>query len=207
MATYITKIRTESGDMQIDYNALANLPDLPTPESIGAASEKHTHSYGELTDTPTIPTKTSELENDSSFITAYENTTYTLTKSGSTITLTGSDGSKTSVTDADTNTTYSLSSFGITATATELNYMDGVTSAVQTQLNAKAASSHNHSASNITSGTLAVARGGTGQTTGNAALKAFLAAGPMILSSYQYGDTEPTNPAPVEGQLFFKFIE
>ena len=36
------------------------------------------------------------------------NTTYTLTKSGSTITLNGSDGSKTSVTDADTNTTYSV---------------------------------------------------------------------------------------------------
>ena len=56
------------------------------------------------------------------------NTTYTLTKSGSTITLKGSDGSETSVTDA--NTTYSLSSFGVTATATELNYMDGVTSNV-----------------------------------------------------------------------------
>ena len=64
----------------------------------------------------------------------------------------------------DTNTTYTLSSFGITATAAELNYMDGVTSNVQTQLNGKAASSHNHSAANITSGTLAVARGGTGIT-------------------------------------------
>ena len=77
------------------------------------------------------------------------NTTYTLSKSGSTITLTGSDGSKTSVTDA--NTTYSLSSFGITATAaelnkldgctatvTELNYVDGVTSSIQNQLNIKA---------------------------------------------------------------------
>lgn len=83
------------------------------------------------------------------------NTTYTLTKSGSTITLNGSDGSKTSVTDA--NTTYSLSSFGVTATAaelnkldgctatvTELNYVDGVTSNIQTQLNGKAASSHTH---------------------------------------------------------------
>ena len=83
------------------------------------------------------------------------NTTYTLTKSGSTITLTGSDGSKTSVTDS--NTTYSLSSFGITATAAELNkldgvtataaeinYLDGVTSSIQTQLNGKAASSHTH---------------------------------------------------------------
>jgi hypothetical protein len=71
------------------------------------------------------------------------NTTYTLTKSGSTITLNGSDGSETSVTDS--NTTYTLSSFGVTATATELNYMDGVTSNVQTQLNGKAASSHTHS--------------------------------------------------------------
>ncbi len=33
---------------------------------------------------------------------------------------------------------------GLTATITELNYMDGVTSSVQTQLNAKAASSHTH---------------------------------------------------------------
>ena len=40
----------------------------------------------------------------------------------------------------DTNTTYTLSSFGITATAAELNYCDGVTSNIQTQLNGKAAS-------------------------------------------------------------------
>ena len=140
------------------------------------------------------------------------NTTYTLTKSGSTITLAGSDGSKTSVTDSDTNTTYSamkgatssaagktglvpapaagaatrylrsdgtwqvppdtnttytLSSFGITATAaelnkldgctatvTELNYLDGVTSSIQTQLNAKAPSSHTHSYLPLSGGTL-----------------------------------------------------
>ena len=49
-------------------------------------------------------------------------------------------------------------------TSTELGYLDGVTSAIQTQLNGKASSSHNHSASNITSGTLPVARGGTGLT-------------------------------------------
>lgn len=36
MSQYITKIRTENGDMQIDYNALAN---LPTAESLGAALE------------------------------------------------------------------------------------------------------------------------------------------------------------------------
>ena len=45
----------------------------------------------------------------------------------------------------DTNSTYSLSSFGVNATAAELNFMDGVTSNVQTQLDGKAPSSHSHS--------------------------------------------------------------
>lgn len=49
-------------------------------------------------------------------------------------------------------------------TSTELGYLDGVTSKIQTQLNSKAASSHNHSAANITSGTLPLTRGGTGVT-------------------------------------------
>lgn len=75
-------------------------------------------------------------------------TTYTLTKSGSTIKLTGSDGSESSVTDS--NTTYTLASFGVTATAAELNHMDGVTSNVQTQLNGKAASSHTHTIAQVT---------------------------------------------------------
>ena len=74
-------------------------------------------------------------------------TTYTLTKSGSTIKLTGSDGSETSVTDS--NTTYTLSSFGVTATAAELNYTDGVTSNIQSQLNGKAASSHTHTIAQV----------------------------------------------------------
>lgn len=88
------------------------------------------------------------------------NTTYTLTKSGSTITLEGSDGSSSEVTDV--NTTYTLSSFGVTATATELNYMDGVTSNVQTQLNGKAASSHSHSnATTSAAGFLPKLGGGT----------------------------------------------
>ena len=38
---------------------------------------------------------------------------------------------------ADNSKEYSLSSFGVTASAAELNYMTGVTSGVQTQLNAK----------------------------------------------------------------------
>lgn len=49
-----------------------------------------------------------------------------------------------------TNTTYTLGSFGVTATAAELNFCDGVTSNIQTQLNGKAPSGHSHSASQIT---------------------------------------------------------
>ena len=45
---------------------------------------------------------------------------------------------------------------------TEFATLDGVTSAIQTQLNGKAASSHTHSAADITSGQLGLARGGTG---------------------------------------------
>lgn len=64
-------------------------------------------------------------------------------------------------------------------TATELGYLDGVTGAIQTQLDGKAASGHTHTpasigaaaadhehdATEITSGVLLVARGGTGQVT------------------------------------------
>ena len=36
MPQYITKIRTESRDLQIDYNALANLPDFNKESAIFA---------------------------------------------------------------------------------------------------------------------------------------------------------------------------
>ena len=85
----------------------------------------------------------------------------------------------------------SLEALGISATPTELNRVAGVTSNIQEQLNdlgdligelegaigTKAAASHNHAASEITSGTLSsdrlptvpVAKGGTGATTALAA--------------------------------------
>lgn len=119
-----------------------------------------------------------------------------------------------------------------------------------------AASSHNHSTSNITSGTLGVARGGTGKathtsnavltgngtsavnnvatasgalyatsangaakfgtlpiaqggtgaTTGAAALKALFAAGNAVMSSYQYGTALPTSGF-TAGRIFFKKVE
>lgn len=142
------------------YNDLTNKPTLPTVNNATLTIQKNGTDIGTFTANAsankdiniTVPTKTSELTNDSGYKTTDNNTTYTLTKSGSTISLTGSDGSKTSVTDS--NTTYTLSSFGVTATAaelnkldgctatvTELNYLDGVTSNIQTQLNGKLSTS------------------------------------------------------------------
>lgn len=58
-----------------------------------------------ITISATVPTKVSQLTNDSGYKTTDNNTTYSISKSGSTITLTGSDGSTSTVSDA--NTTYS----------------------------------------------------------------------------------------------------
>ena len=138
-------------------------PDTNTTYSNMTGATSSSSGTSGLVPAPAAGKQTSYLRGDGTWaVPESSDTTYTLTKSGSTITLRGSDGSSTSVTD--TNTTYTLSSFGITATATELNYVDGVTSKIQTQLNNKAALDHNHSASDITSGTLSTSRGGTGIT-------------------------------------------
>jgi len=60
--------------------------------------------------------------------------------------------------DNDTTSSTNLSSLGITATAAELNYVDGVTSNIQTQLNGKAASYHG---THVTYGTSSPSAAGT----------------------------------------------
>jgi hypothetical protein len=64
--------------------------------------------------------------------------------------------------------TKELSSSAVTAA--ELAYLSGVTSSVQTQINGKAAATHYHAASDITSGTFALARIPTGTTSSTVAL-------------------------------------
>lgn len=78
--------------------------------------------------TSAIPTKTSQLTNDSGFKTTDNNTTYTISKSGSTITLTGSDGKTSSVTDSDTNTTYSAATTSAAGlmSAADKTKLDGI---------------------------------------------------------------------------------
>lgn len=67
MAEYITKIRTNEGDLAIDYNSLANRPDESALETtsknlVGAINEVNQKAKN-------VPTKTSQLENDAGFIT------------------------------------------------------------------------------------------------------------------------------------------
>lgn len=54
--------------------------------------------------------------------------------------------------------TLELGGVAITSTAAELNFVDGVTSNIQTQLDGKAATAHTHAAADVTSGTFADAR-------------------------------------------------
>lgn len=96
-----------------------------------------------------IPTKTSQLTNDSGFKTTDNNTTYSLSKSGSTITLTGSDGSKTSVTDTDTNTWRGIQN-NLTSDSTTDSLSAAQGKVLKGLVDGKAASSHTHTKSQIT---------------------------------------------------------
>lgn len=75
-------------------------------------------ALGKKADTSAIPTKTSQLTNDSGFKTTDNNTTYSLSKNGSTITLTGSDGSTSSVTDSNSTSYLPLSGGSMNSDAT-----------------------------------------------------------------------------------------
>jgi hypothetical protein len=71
-----------------------------------------------------------------------------------------------------------LSASGLTISPTEISYLDGVSSSIQTQLNGKAANGANSDITSITGLTtaLAVNQGGTGSTTASAARASLSAA-------------------------------
>lgn len=156
MVDYIKKIRTTSGDLQIDYNSLANLPDI-TPSGLGVASIKHTHASSDLTDTVPMTKGGTGATTASEALTnlGANKAIKSITRNDFTFTYTCLDG--TTGTFTQNQGIASLDSLSIESTV-------GINSDIQTQLNTKAASSHSHSASDITSGALAVDRGGTGLT-------------------------------------------
>ena len=78
--------------------------------SIGGSSGNLLWKGAKVAVATDIPTKLSQFTNDSGFKTTDNNTTYTISKSGSTVTLTGSDGSTSTFTDA--NTTYTPAALG-----------------------------------------------------------------------------------------------
>lgn len=123
-----TTVHVTSGE-RTNWNAAKSHADTAHAPSTAQANVIETVQVNGTALTPnskavnvTVPTKVSQLTNDSGFKTTDTNTTYTLTKSGSTITLTGSDGSKTSVTDAIGEevsiVTYTLTKSGSTITLT-----------------------------------------------------------------------------------------
>ena len=100
----------------------------------------------------------------------------------------------------------------LTAHSEELNYLSGTTKNIQEQLNSKASNTHKHDASDINSGTLDTSiipvtpmdKGGTGSSNGATGLNNLFAAGPTVLSAYQYGDSLPA--AGTVGRIFFKKV-
>ena len=149
-----------------------------TPASIGAAASSHTHAIINVTGlqdaldgksasnhTHTISNVTGlqdELDGkaESSHAHAIANVTglqSALNGKASTdhthtgYAVTGHNHTLSSLGAAASSHTHTVSNISdLTATASELNYMDGVTSNVQTQLNGKAASSHTHTIANVT---------------------------------------------------------
>ena len=83
---------------------------------------------------------------------------------------------------------------GITATVTELNYVDGVTSNIQTQLNAKAASSHTHSYAGSSSvGGAATSANKLNTNAGSATQPVYFSNGVPVATTYTLNKTVPSN--------------
>lgn len=94
---------------------------------------------------------------------------------------------KTSQLTNDSGFVDSLSDLGVTATAAELNYVDGVTSKVQTQLNAKAPKS-----SPAFTGTPTAPTAAAGTNTKQLATTAFVAAATANKPTIVLSATQPT---------------
>lgn len=97
--------------------------------------------------------------------------------------------------------TFPNASAAINPSVAEFNHLVGVTSAIQTQLDGKAASSHNHSAADINAGTLAVARGGTGVTTKTGTGSVVLSASPTFTGTANFATIVASGSITASGDI------
>lgn len=187
-----------------------------TASSIGAATSGHTHSAASTSAAGFMSTADkSKLDGIAAGANNYVLPTASTTLGG--VKTTSSVSSASGYTACpiidgvpyykDTNTTYTLSSFGITATASELNkldgvtatadeinYLDGVTSNIQTQLNAKAASSHTHNyAGSSSAGGAANSAAKLNTNAGSATQPVYFADGIPKACTYTLGKSVPSN--------------
>lgn len=177
MAQYVTKIRTQNGDLPIDYNALENKPNLDNfvtkteinsiSESVDGLSEDVAALSKAVTDE-----KTRAEGAEAAMSTRLQSVESAVGDTGSVSTAIADAVADAKKYTDDAVSAVSLTGIGVTATAaelnvldgitattTELNYVDGVTSNIQTQLNNKANSAHTHTTAEvgalpITGGTL-----------------------------------------------------
>ena len=126
--TWVVPPNTTYSVASTSANGLMSASDKTKLDGIASGANRYVH--------PSYTAKSSGLYKVTVDSTGHVKATSAVTKSD--ITALGIPGQ-------DTNTTYTLGSFGISATATQLNYVKGVTSNIQTQLNSKAASNHTHS--------------------------------------------------------------
>lgn len=169
VTSYVTRI-TDALQTSLDgkQDVISDLATIRSGAEAGAtavqpndlATVATTGAYSDLTGKPTVPTKTSELTNDSGFLTQHQDISGkaniadlgTAAAADTTDFATAAQGAKADTAlqsgdnvsaltnDAGYLTAHqSLTDLGITATSTELNYTDGVTGAIQTQLDGKQA--------------------------------------------------------------------
>lgn len=148
---------SNNGDTS-DYELVGSIGVNGIPLNIMKGADTTTDGEIGLVPKPTKGNSNRFLRSDGTWAIPYTHPSYTAKSSGlykvtvdstghvkATSAVTKSDITALGIPGQDTNTTYTLGSFGITATATQLNYVKGVTSSIQTQLNSKAASNHTHS--------------------------------------------------------------